>query len=327
MPTRSVGAAGSQPPPPTAPPGPGGYAPGPGPGGYGFPQPYTQQPAAGYGQRPAPGHGQQPGMAPGPGPGPGPGYGYPQGGPQASYGAYGAYGQGPYGGGQGFSGAGGAGLGATPPYGPEPLYGPGPGVPPEPERGNRRASVLLVAVALVVALGAGGSVYALMKKGGDGGEEDDAKGGTRTSAPETPGPATDEPTDPVTSPDPTTESPDAGTIPEDFLGTWNATLDGSDGSDTRQLVIQQGEVGDTVLSLTADGPLEGGGTYHCVFEAALTDEPDDEGPLRIGPSTVTTGEPAESCSPGAATTVTLLPDGQLRRVDTAGRSVTYTKAD
>jgi hypothetical protein len=184
--------------------------------------------------------------------------------------------------------------------------------------------VLLVAVALVVALGAGGSVYTLMKKGGDG-EEDDAKGGTKTSGPETPGPTTDEPTDPVTSPDPTTGSPDAGTIPADFLGTWNATLDGSDGADTRQLVIQQGEVGDTVLSLTADGPLEGGGTYHCVFEAALTDEPDDDGPLQIGPSTVTTGEPAESCSPGAATTVTLLPDGQLRRVDTAGKSVTYAK--
>ena len=89
---------------------------------------------------------------------------------------------------------------------------------------------------------------------------------------------------------------------------------------------QQGEVGDTVLSLTADGPLEGGGTYHCVFEAALTDEPSDAGPLAIGPSTVTTGEPAESCSPGAATTVTLLPDGRLRRVDTAGKSVTYEKS-
>ncbi|MDX3645817.1 serine/threonine-protein kinase [Streptomyces sp. MB09-02B] len=317
MPTRIAGAPGAQPPPPTAPPGPaaapGGYNPGPAPAGYGFPHPYTQQPAGGYGQ--------QPGVAPGPGAG----YGYPQSRPQAPYGAYG---QSPYGGG--------AGLGATPPYGPEPLFGPeapygpgagtGPGGRPEPERGSRRASVLLVAVALVVALGAGGSVYALMKKGGDGGGKNDAKGGTGTSAPETPGPTTDEPTDPVTSPDPTTESPDAGPIPEDFLGTWNATLDGSDGADTRELVIQQGEVGDTVLSLTADGPLEGGGTYHCVFEAALTDEPDDGGPLRIGPSTVTTGEPAESCSPGAATTVTLLPDGQLRRVDTAGKSVTYEKS-
>ncbi len=300
MPTRIAGAPAVQPPlpttPPAAPPGPatapGGYNPGPAPAGYGFPQPYTQQPAGGYGQRPAP-HGPAYGY-------PQPAYGYPQSGPQAPYGA---------------------GLGATPPYGPEPLHGS----VPEPERGSRRGSVLLVAVALVVALGAGGSVYTLMKKGGDG-EEDDAKGGTKTSGPETPGPTADEPTDPVTSPDPTTESPDAGTIPADFLGTWNATLDGSDGADTRQLVIQQGEVGDTVLSLTADGPLEGGGTYHCVFEAALTDEPDDDGPLQIGPSTVTTGEPAESCSPGAATTVTLLPDGQLRRVDTAGKSVTYSKA-
>ncbi|MBD9703540.1 serine/threonine protein kinase [Streptomyces sp. ID01-12c] len=317
MPTQIAGSGGAQPSPPGAPP----HTP-PAPAGYGFPQPYTQQPAGGYGQNPAPGYGQQPGAVPGPGPGPA--YGYPHSGPQASYGAYG---QGPYAGGQGPAGAGGAGLGATPPYGPEPLYGPGagPGGRPDPERGSRRSSVLLVAVALVVALGAGGSVYALMKKG-DGAEDNDAKGGTRTSAPETLEPTTDGPTTPETSPGPTTESPDAGTIPEGFLGTWNATLDGSSGSDTRQLVIQQGEVGDTVLSLTADGPLEGGGTYHCVFEAALTNEPSDAGPLEIGPSTVTTGEPAESCSPGAATTVTLLPDGSLRRVDTAGKSVTYEKS-
>lgn len=309
MPTQIVG-AGSQPPPPAAPPGPP-------PAGYGFPQQHPQQPAAGYGQQPGAvpgaGYGQQPGAAPG--------YGYPQSAPQAPYGSYG---QGPYG------GAPGPGLGPTPPYGPNPVYGPGPGGgggQPEPSRGNRRSSVLLVIVALVVALGAGGSVYALMKKGDDGGKADDAKGGATTSAPETPGPTTPEPTDAGASPDETTESPDAGTIPEGFLGTWDATLDGSDGADTRQLVIQQGEVGDTVLTLTADGPLEGGGTYHCVFEAALTEEPADGGPLEIGPSTVTTGEPAASCSPGAATTVALLPDGQLRRVDTAGKSVTYSKAD
>ncbi|MDX2788771.1 serine/threonine-protein kinase [Streptomyces stelliscabiei] len=299
MPTQIAGTgAGAQPPPPSAPPGPA-------PAGYGFPQQYTQQPAGGYGQQPA-----------------APGYGYPQSAP------YGAYGQGPYGGGQGAGAA--AGLGPTPPYGPNPVYGPGPGTPPavqpEPQRGSRRSSVLLVAVALVVALGAGGSVYALMTKDDDGGKENDAKGGPTTSAPETPGPSSPEPTDPGASPEETTESPDAGTVPEGFVGTWNASIGGS-GGDTRQLVIQQGEVGDTVLSLTADGPLEGGGTYHCVFEAALTEEPGDDGPLRIGPSTVSTGEPATSCSPGAATTVTLLPDGRLRRVDTAGKSVTYTKAD
>lgn len=309
MPTQIAG-AGSQPPLPSAPPGPA-------PAGYGFPQPQTQQPAVGYGQ--------QPGAASAPGYGRPPGYGY----PQSASAPYSSYGQAPYGGGHAFggaAGAGGPGLGSTPPYGPNPLYGLGGGQPEDPRR-NHRASVLLVIVALVVALGAGGSVYALMKKGEDGGKEDDAKGGTKTSAPETPGPTTPEPTDAGASPDETTESPDAGTVPEEFLGTWNATLDGSDGADTRELVIRQGEVGDTVLTLTADGPLEGGGTYHCVFEAALTDEPADGGSLEIGPSTVTTGEPAESCSPGAATTVTVLPDGQLRRVDTAGKSVTYAKAD
>ncbi|MDX3128102.1 serine/threonine protein kinase, partial [Streptomyces scabiei] len=236
----------------------------------------------------------------------------------------GAYGQGAYGGGPGAGAAPGAGLGPTPPYGPHPVPGLGPGGQPEPPRGNRRSSVFLVAVALVVALGAGGSVYAVMNKGGSGGKEDDAKGGATTGASETPGPTSSEPTDPETSPQETTESPDAGTVPEGYLGTWTATLPGSD---TRELVLRQGEVGDTVLSLTADGPLDGGGTYHCVFEAALTDEPADDGPLSIGPSTVSTGEPATSCSPGAATTVTLLPDGQLRRVDTAGKSVTYTKSD
>ncbi|WP_327745872.1 serine/threonine protein kinase [Streptomyces europaeiscabiei] len=314
MPTQIAG-TGSQPPPPSAPPG---HAPGTAPAGYGFPQQYTQQPAGGYGQ-------QQPGAASG--------YGYPQSAAQAPYGPYGAYGQGPYGGGQGagVAPAPGPGLGSTPPYGPNPLYAPGPatvpGGQPEPARGNRRSSALLVVVALVVALGAGGSVYALMKKGDDGGKEDDAKSGPATSAPKTPGSATDQPTEPETSPDDTTESPDSGTVPEGFLGTWSASIAGSGGADTRRLVIQQGEVGETVLSLTADGPLEGGGTYHCVFEAPLTDEPADDGPLRIGPSTVTTGEPATSCSPGAATTVTLLPDGQLQRVDTAGKSVTYTKTD
>ncbi|MDX2936872.1 serine/threonine-protein kinase [Streptomyces ipomoeae] len=339
LPTQIVGAAGSQPPPPSAPPGQG-----PAPAGYGFPQQHPQGPA-GYGQQPgavpshgpgaAPGYGQQ-GAASGygqQGPAPAPGYGYPQGAaaPQAPYGSYGqggspyGHGQTPYGHDHGGPGTAAPGLGPTPPYGPPPVYGPGQGVAPEPSRRSGRSSVLLVIVALVVALGAGGTVYAVMKKGG--GKEDDAKGsGPTTSAPATPGPSTPEPSDPATSPEPTTESPDAGTIPEEFLGTWNAALGGAGSEDTRELVIQQGEVGDTVLSLTADGPLEGGGTYHCVFEAELTEEPADGGPLQIGPSTVTVGEPATSCSPGAATTVTLLPDGRLRRVDTAGKAVTYTKA-
>ena len=53
-----------------------------------------------------------------------------------------------------------------------------------------------------------------------------------------------------------------------------------------------------------------------MFAAELGGRPGADGPLAIGPSTVTTGEPASSCSPGAATEITLLTDGRLRRVNT-----------
>ncbi|MFF4347455.1 protein kinase [Streptomyces sp. NPDC001530] len=286
LPTMIAGA--SQTPPPTAPPA----TPHP---AYGYPQqhpqpsgPGTAHPAYGYPQN---GWGQQPGP----------------------YGSTPPYGPGvapsPYGPG-----------GATPPY--------GPGVvpqQPEPARGNSRSTAVLIVVALVVALGAGGSVYALMR--GSGSDEDDGKSGASpaASASTTPGPSTSEPS----STTPTSESPsaqpsDAGTIPEAFLGTWNTSIDNATGHNTRQLTIQQGEVGDTVLSLTADGPA-GSGTYHCVFQAELAEAPGAEGPLEIGPSKVTVGEPA-SCSPGAASEVTLLSDGRLRRVNKdSGEALTYTK--
>lgn len=85
-------------------------------------------------------------------------------------------------------------------------------------------------------------------------------------------------------------------------------------------------MGDTVLSLVADGP-SGSSTYHCVFQAELTAAPGAGGPLVIGPSEVTGGAPISSCSPGAASEITLLSDGRLRRVNTgSGESLTYTKS-
>jgi hypothetical protein len=187
-------------------------------------------------------------------------------------------------------------------------------------------------VALIVALGAGASVYALMK--GDGNNR--AGGGPSTSpttgALTTEGPAQDagdpdpRAQDPTTQP-PTTqdEAPEDGAISTEYLGTWNASIDNDTGRNTRRLTIQQGEVGDTVLALTADGP-SGGGTYHCVFQAELAEAPVPGGPLRIGPSKVTVGRPATSCSPGAATELTILPDGRLRRVSTSsGGELTYRK--
>ncbi|GAA4304473.1 hypothetical protein GCM10023086_21640 [Streptomyces venetus] len=212
------------------------------------------------------------------------------------------------------------GLGSTPPYGPPP-YGTAPpyGPPQEPPRSGR-STALLVVIALVVALAAGGSVYALMRGGTGDKAADDPTPSRSAGTPQAagPSPASSQPGDP--------SSPVNGTIPTGYLGTWTTTIDNPDGQHTRSLTIQQGEPGDTVLSLVADGPTNGGGTYHCVFEGELTDTPDADGPLRIGPSTVTVGQPRTACTPGAATEVTLQPDGTLQRVNTSsGEKLTYTK--
>ncbi len=188
--------------------------------------------------------------------------------------------------------------------------------PPETARRSGRSTALLLAVALVVAVAAGGSVYALMNGSDDDGTEGTPTVPPRSSAPVSPGPTTGGP-----SPDVSSSAPADGAIPTGYLGTWSTTLDNDAGHHTRQLTIRQGEVGDTVLSLVADGA-----DYHCVFQASLTQAPAGDGALAIGPSTVTVGEPAASCTPGAATELTLLGDGSLERVNTdTGEKLTYTK--
>ncbi|GAA5699492.1 serine/threonine protein kinase [Streptomyces avermitilis] len=252
-----------------------------------------------------------------------PAYGYPQQHPQ-QHPQPSAYGYPQNAGWGGAPAYGGPGLGSTPPYGPV-VGAPGQ---QEPPRRSGRSTAALVVVALVVALGAGGSVYALMK-GGDSGTTSDGKPSPVGSASTDPGPGSSDPSDPATpsTGDRTTRSPAAGAIPEGYLGTWTAGIDNSNGHSTRRLVIRQGEVGDTVLSLTADGPA-GSGTYHCVFKADLAEKPSGDGPLEIGPSTVTVGEPASSCTPGDASEITLLPDGSLRRVKKGtSEALTYTKSD
>ncbi|MFI8438407.1 serine/threonine-protein kinase [Streptomyces sp. NPDC079020] len=174
---------------------------------------------------------------------------------------------------------------------------------PPARRRSAGSTIALVAVALIVAVGAGGSVYAFMNGKGTG---------------------------TTTSPDsPSLEAKNGdGHVPADYIGTWTGTIDGASGPSTRRLVIRQGKVGDAVLSLTADGPLASGGTYHCVFKAPLEEKPASDDQVHIGPSTVSEGEPATSCSPGRATELTLLADGTLRRA-TAGtdESLVYTKSE
>ncbi|MCE7551689.1 serine/threonine-protein kinase [Streptomyces thermodiastaticus] len=191
----------------------------------------------------------------------------------------------------------------------------------QPRRGGR-STALLVAAALVVALGSGGAVYALMR-GGTGGSDDTAVPGPSpavTAAHTTgPGPSST----PSASPSP---SPSDGAIPSAYLGTWTTTITNAYGDNPRRLTLSQGAVGDTVLTLVADGPTDGGGSYHCVFQAPLTRAPGGDGTLEIGPSTVTVGKDSPACRPGEASQVSLLPDGRLRRVNTTtGEGLVYRK--
>ncbi|MFB8176763.1 serine/threonine-protein kinase [Streptomyces sp. NPDC055966] len=216
-----------------------------------------------------------------------------------------------------------------PPYPAYGTYGGGPGAAPEDEAERRsgRSTALLVVIALIVALGAGGSVYALMNGGGHakgGGSSSPtatsptANGGTSGSS----GPGTSTPSSPSSS----SSASSDGAVPAGYLGTWRTSIDSANGPNIRQLTIRQGRVGDTVLTLVADGPTDGGGTYHCVFEAKLAQQPSGSGPLEIGPSTVSSGAPASSCTPGAATEITLLPGDALKREQAGGgESLTYTK--
>ncbi|MGW7272259.1 serine/threonine-protein kinase [Streptomyces sp. NPDC054864] len=215
------------------------------------------------------------------------------------------------------------------PYGPTPPYGPLVHPQGEPPRRSGRSTAALIAVAVIVAIGAGGTVYAVMK--GDGSPK---AGGTNSkspssNAPSTPGTPSDDgssepgttPTSPASKDD---DKNDEGTIPDKFLGTWNGSIQNNLGSNARRLVLQQGDVGDTVVSITADGPTDTGGTYHCVFQGKLVSASGNT--LRIGPTDVVVGQPASSCRPGQPSTVTLLSNGRLHRENTGtDKGLTYDK--
>lgn len=189
----------------------------------------------------------------------------------------------------------------------EPVYSPPPFTvrsshSPRPAR-RTRLSVALTGAALIVTLGAGASVFALLNGADD----------TPASLPG-PTPASGQ-----------SVSPPAGAVPSGYLGTWTASIDSSTGHNTRRLTITQGEVGDRVLNLVAVGPTDTG-AYQCVFVADLAEQPSGDALLRIGPSRVASGEPVSYCSPGGATTLTLLPNGTLQRVTVgSGERLTYEK--
>ncbi|MER5361907.1 serine/threonine-protein kinase [Streptomyces sp. NPDC002785] len=262
--------------------------------------------------------GPAPAPAPPHGP-PSPAYGYPQPpaqphpgqafGTQQNYAGYGYPQQQP-------------GFGVTPPHGPGYPAAPQPG--PEPARRGRGSTIALVVIAVLVAIGAGGSVYAFMNDKGPAPKPSPTASASPSSSDS---PVTDDPSSPDADPSDDKRNSD-GPVPAGYLGTWSGSIDNPSGHSTRELVIQQGTVDQTILTLTADGPLDGGGSYHCVFQADLTAKPSPSGPVEVGPSTVVVGEPMSSCSAGKPTTLTLLPDGTLsREIPETGEKLTYTKAD
>ncbi|CAM5518323.1 Serine/threonine-protein kinase PknD [Streptomyces alboniger] len=203
------------------------------------------------------------------------------------------------------------GYGSTPPYGPGPYVPLGP---PEPPRRSGRSTAALIAVALIVAIGAGGTVYAVMNDEGTGKKGDDAKD-SASSGPRTPGPTS--PTPGPSTPDPTPSTQDEeGAVPDKYLGTWSGGLDNPDGHHTRSLTLQQGETGDTTLSMVAEGPMKDGSAYRCVFQGKLDAASDER--LHFSGTEITVGEPMSACTPGKPSVVTILGNGKLRRANTDG---------
>ncbi|MDG4858601.1 serine/threonine protein kinase, partial [Streptomyces sp. T-3] len=199
----------------------------------------------------------------------------------------------------------------TPPYGP----------PPQPRRSGRATALLLV-VAVLVAIGAGGSVYAVMKgdEGKKGGRGDNAKPPATSSAPVDPPTSAPDTSQPPTSSEPPSSSP-AGedAIPQDFLGTWRATFQAK-GTNTRVMTITQGAEGETVMSLVGNGP-----THDCRWTAPLRSAGSSD--LVLGPSTVTQGDP-EHCKPGPVSRLTMPDDGTLVRelIGSGGEPLRYSKS-
>ncbi len=214
---------------------------------------------------------------------------------------------------------------------PRRLHPPARAAPEPPRAAADGLTAALVAVALIVAIGAGGTVYAVMNS--DSGDKQDGANNSASSDPsdrnqdqsQDPDPTSPSPDRSSPDPSPSTEDDEEGDVPDKFLGTWSGGLDNKHGHHTRSLTLQQGETGDTTLSLTAEGPLETGGTYRCVFQGELESASDER--LHIGPTRITVGEPMSACTPGEPSVVTILGNGKLRRANTDGRGeLTYDKA-
>jgi hypothetical protein len=291
--------------PPAAATGPGsgaGTGPGTGPDSGTGPGPATGTgPDSGTGPGPATGTGPDSGTGPGPatgtGPGPGP-----------------ATGTGPGGGTRPGTGRPGAQAAPEPAAAHAPPQ-PSPAPPPhEPRPGRGRGTALVTVLAVIAVIAAGTTAFVVVR--------DERAGHGGTAAPPAKRPAASAPASAATAapgPTATAAAGSGGTAPSDMVGTWQATFDGGstpgDSVNTRTLTIRS----DGTAELVGDGP-----TYTCAWSMHVTSEGP---PVGLSPSVVTRAEPASSCLPGEATTLTLVDPTHLRRdnLDPAKEPLTYEK--
>ncbi|MGW7119696.1 serine/threonine-protein kinase [Streptomyces sp. NPDC054901] len=158
------------------------------------------------------------------------------------------------------------------------------------------STVFLLVVAVVVAMAAGGSVYAVMSAEPERPSPTPAPtasvGGTVPQSAPPAGSRGAEPSGtPVAAP---------GTLPAAYTGTWRATH----GSSTWHLTLVPGAVGEPVMALRVENP-----AYVCSWRAPLRKGPD---PVELDASTVDPGSPP-TCASGSRSRLRLLPDGTLRR--------------
>lgn len=178
---------------------------------------------------------------------------------------------------------------------------PQPPQEPPPARGRRGA--LIAVLALLAVIAGGTTAFVVVQQ--ENGHHDQGTPGTPT-------PSSGSPSSSSTP----TEALADDAVPQDVVGTWRTTFDSPDqGSNTRTLTIRQ------------DGSVElegAGADYTCTWSMHVTSAGP---PTALSPSEVIGGEPASSCTPGAATTVALVDPTHLRRdnADPGKAPLTYEK--
>ncbi|MFZ3471859.1 serine/threonine-protein kinase [Streptomyces sp. 4.24] len=175
-------------------------------------------------------------------------------------------------------------------------------VPGSRPRSRSASTAFLVAVSAVVAVAAGGTVYTVMSSGGE--ERPPAAAGSPATPQATPTPSA-----------PAASAAASAVLPEAYAGTWRSTSNGQ----TWVLILTPAPAGSPVMSLTVQSP-----GLACSWSAPLRVAA--SGTVGLDPSSVTSGAPP-SCSPGARSTLRLLPDGSLVREleNSASAPLTYRR--